>query len=242
MPEVTIDLVNEAPKYREDFAATDGKPFRHCVIRNFLQEDFLNEVLDAFPSFEAARTMGQEFLGEREAHKTQLSPCHLMPEPLQRLSLLFASDEWVVFLRKVVGLKLRSDPLQLGGGCHFMPSDARLDVHVDFNFHDRLNAYRRLNCLLFLNREWHRGWGGGIELWNADVTERSRHIEPRANTLVFFETSDHSFHGVEPITSPEGVVRQSFATYYYTTAAPRGWNGRTHSTLYHDRPAWYGHP
>ena len=56
------------------------------------------------------------------------------------------------------------------------------------------------------------------------------------NRCLLFETSERSFHGVEPVTCPPDVLRKSFAVYYYTREAPPGYDGKKHTTIFKARP------
>jgi hypothetical protein len=57
---------------------------------------------------------------------------------------------------------------------------------------------------------------------------------------VIFETSDISYHGVVPVSPSAPVLRQSFATYYYTKEAPPHWTGEYHNTIFKARPEeWF---
>src|SRR5438034_178076 len=70
-----------------------------------------------------------------------------------------------------------------------------LKVHVDFNVHPKLKLDRRLNMLIYLNKEWREEWGGDLELWDADRTMCRKKIAPLFNRTVVFSTGDSSFHG-----------------------------------------------
>ena len=119
---------------------------------------------------------------------------------------------------------------------HQTGASGRLDVHVDFNRLEPQGWHRRLNILDYLNPVWKREWGGNLELWDDRVKVCHHSLEPSLNRCVVFETSEISFHGVEPVHCPPGVARKSFAGYYYTEAAPPGWGGSTHSTVFRARP------
>ena len=75
---------------------------------------------------------------------------------------------------------------------------------------------------------WLPEWGGQLELWNQDVSERLGLFDPILNRCIIFATSEISYHGVTKVTCPQDVVRRSFAGYYYTEAAPPHWTGRSH--------------
>ena len=96
-----------------------------------------------------------------------------------------------------------------------------LKVHSDFNLHPQLNLNRRLNLLLYLNKDWKEEWGGHLELWDKDMKSCKVKISPNFNKLVIFNTTDYSFHGhPNPLACPEDVTRKSLALYYYTNGRP----------------------
>ena len=40
-----------------------------------------------------------------------------------------------------------------------------LNIHADFNKHPTLDLDRRLNVLIYLNKNWKESYGGNLELW-----------------------------------------------------------------------------
>lgn len=140
--------------------------------------------------------------------------------------------KFVDWLAALTGITDLSADYELnGGGLHEVVSGGSLGIHVEFN---RLGSlYRRMNALLFLNRDWSPEWGGQLELRrNARETEDRVVIEPEFNRLVVFETSEHSWHGhPEPLRCPDGVTRKSVAFYYYSRDPHPSYLG-DHSTVY----------
>ena len=133
-----------------------------------------------------------------------------------------------------------ADQSLAGAGMHITGPRGRLDVHVDFNYLESANMYRRLNILIYLNKKWDPAWGGAVELWNQKVTVCHHSMEPKLGRCVIFETSNRSFHGVSAVTCPSHIARQSFAAYYYTKEPPASWNGSKHSTVFKHRPdEWF---
>ncbi len=91
-------------------------------------------------------------------------------------------------------------------------------IHTDFPFHKKLKLWRRVNVLVYLNKDWEESWGGSLELWNSDLQNCSKKILPIINRVVIFRTGNGSFHGHPmPLSAPEGVFRRSIALYYYTS-------------------------
>lgn len=224
---------------REQFRS--AKPYPHIVIENFLEQEFLREVVDAYPDFGKvwadAQGTRDAFEALREKFKVQISESDKFPDPVKRLNDELASEEFLAALEYITGIEgLVADPALRGGGMHLTGPRGRLDVHVDFNYSRELEQHRRLNILIYLNEQWPKEWGGAVELWNTEVTKCEVSLPPIMNRCVIFETSDHSYHGVEPVTCPQNVARKSFAGYYYTTEAPPEWDGQMHSTVFKPRP------
>jgi len=218
-------------------------PFPSICIDNFLTPEFLELVMDAYPEYNEAIEIGHEFSSLNENKKVQITIPNKFPEPLQKLTELLASKRFIENMETLSGIKnLIWDPSFTGGGMHLTNSSGLLDVHLDFNFEKKLNLFRRINILIYLNKEWHFEWGGNVELWDKNVASCEGSFEPIANRCVIFSTSDISFHGVTAVTCPEGVSRNSFAAYYYSEDAGDNTGeiyGGNHSTLFRARPKEY---
>lgn len=231
------DLVNpiDIEKFKQQVQQAEAFP--HFCLDNFLKAEFAEEVYTAFPSYSDAQKVGREFKAVNEKRKIQITDSSLFPPAIKKLNDLLADETFVAMLRHVFDIQtLEADPELVGGGIHQTDTGGRLDVHVDFNFVKGRELHRRINLLLYFNKDWKESYGGYLDLWDKDVKNRIGFFEPKFNRLCGFETSDISFHGVTPINCPQGVVRRSFATYYYTKDAPEGWNGEKHSTIFKARP------
>ena len=96
-----------------------------------------------------------------------------------------------------------------------------LKVHADFNKNRFLGLDRRLNLLIYLNKDWEESYGGHFELWNKDMTKCEKKILPLFNRMAMFSTTTYSYHGhPSPLTCPPGRSRKSIALYYYTNGRP----------------------
>ncbi len=213
------------------------KPFPHFCIDNFLTADFAEEVWRAFPSFEEAGKIGRKFAAVNEKEKVQVTDSKLFAAPVAELNKALASPEFRGLLSHVFDIpNLLSDDELVGGGIHETGPRGHLDVHVDFNYIEDRQLHRRLNILIYFNKNWQDDWGGNIELWDPDVTLLQFSALPRFNRCVVFATSEISFHGVTAVKCPPGESRKSFAAYYYTREAPPNWDGKAHSTIFRARP------
>ncbi|TVQ30300.1 MAG: 2OG-Fe(II) oxygenase [Phycisphaeraceae bacterium] len=215
----------------------NATPFPNFCIDNFLDPAFAEEVHASFPSFEEAARMGRSFGAVNERGKIQVTDSTKFPTPIRRLHEALASREWLDLLSEVINIpNLLPDEELQGGGIHETGPRGHLDVHVDFNYIKERQLHRRLNILVYFNKNWQEDWGGAIELWDKDVKVCHHSYLPIFNRCVVFETSDISYHGVTAVRCPEGQSRKSFAAYYYTIEAPAHWTGVAHSTIFKARP------
>jgi Rps23 Pro-64 3,4-dihydroxylase Tpa1-like proline 4-hydroxylase len=232
-----MDLINPLDRDALRKQARTALPFPHVCIDNFLNQSFCEEIHRSFPSFAEAKAVGREFATVNEKKKIQITDPRKFAPPVARLNGLLASREFVELMSDIFDIhNLIEDPALMGGGIHETDTGGRLDVHVDFNFVEEKSWHRRLNVLIYFNKNWKEEYGGYLEFWDKDVKRCYGSFAPIFNRACVFATSDISFHGVTPLSCPPGTVRRSFATYYYTKEAPPGWDGKVHSTIFKARP------
>lgn len=232
-----LDLVNPFDKELLKKQIREAQPFPHFSIDNFLKDDFAEEIYKAFPSFEEAKKMGKQYNKLNEKLKIQITKSELFPEPFKKLNDLMASQEFRDLMSELMGIPdLLADADLIGGGIHETNSGGHLDVHVDFNFLKEKQWHRRMNILIYFNKDWKEEYGGYFDIWDKDVKKCYGSFAPVFNRLAAFATSDISYHGVTPVKCPPGISRKSFAVYYYTEQAPAHWNGQHHSTIFKPRP------
>lgn len=212
-------------------------PYAHFSFENFLHPDFANEIHDAFPSYEEALKSGRQFAAVNEKYKTQVTDSSKFPKPILELHELLASEQFVAKVGDMLSIpNLLADPDLNGGGIHATNSGGHLDVHVDFNVVKKNAWHRRVNILIYFNKDWKDEYGGNFEIWDKDVKNCKGSYSPIFNRACGFATGNHSWHGVTPVTCPSDRMRKSFAVYYYTKEAPEGWDGTEHSTIFKARP------
>lgn len=233
----SFELINPLDRDALREQVSKAAPFPHFCIDNFLKESFAEEIYAAFPSFAQAKAVGREFATVNEKKKIQITDSKQFAPPIARLHELLASREFTDLMSYVFGIpNLIEDPALGGGGIHETDSGGRLDVHVDFNYVESKRWHRRLNILIYFNKDWKEEYGGYLDIWDKEVKRCYGAFAPVFNRACVFATSEISFHGVTPLTCPPGVVRRSFAMYYYTKEAPPGWTGEVHSTIFKARP------
>lgn len=213
-----------------------AQPFPHCVIDGFFPESTLNRILDEYPG------AGQVDWIRKNAEACTLKLATRDETQLGSVTRQFIyelnSSVFISALEKITGIDgLIPDPYLYGGGLHQILSGGYLKIHADFNKHERLKLDRRLNLLLFLNKDWREDYGGHLELWDTSMQRCEKRLLPIFNRMVVFSTTDFSYHGhPDPLPCPADLTRKSIALYYYSNGRPRSEISGSHSTLYRNRP------
>lgn len=233
MPPVKLNIDPRPLQERYRSAA----PFPHIVLDQLFDDADLERVLAEFPRPEEMRWMRFDSQTEK---KLGFYHEHSTISPVVR-SFLDAMNgfEVLMWLEALTGIEgLIPDPYFGGGGLHQIEPGGFLKIHADFNVHPKLKLDRRVNLLIYMNRDWRAEWGGQLELWNASMTERVQSIVPLFNRTVVFSTSDTSFHGhPHPLAPPPGVTRKSLSFYYYTAGRPEEERSAPHDTLFREPAA-----
>jgi hypothetical protein len=221
---------------RDHSAAYAGAdPFPHVVIDDLLPPEMLGGVLSEFPGPDAiAWKRFADGTGRKLATRNEEQ---MGPRALALIHQL-NSSRFIRVLETLTRIEgLIPDPHLEGGGLHQIERGGYLKVHADFNRHEKLGLDRRLNLLIYLNRDWQEEYGGHLELWSRDMGRCARKVLPIFNRCVVFSTTDFSYHGhPEPLACPERWSRKSIALYYYTNGRPEHEASDPHSTLYQRRP------
>jgi hypothetical protein len=225
-------------EYRAQFQAAE--PFRHLCIDDFLRAEIAEKLLADFPEFDrqyAKNEFGQ--VGGKAARRdlARISPAYR--EFYDHIS----SPAFLEPVSRLTGIPgLLFDPRMYGGGTHENVHGQELDPHVDFNYDESLTLHRRLNLILYLNKEWKRAWGGAIGLHSnprRPAEDRVKEFDPLFNRAVIFETSERSWHGFERINLPperRHDSRKSVSIYLYTKDRPAEEIAPAHRTFYIPRP------
>ena len=155
-----------------------------------------------------------------------------------RLISFLNSDVFLQYLQKITGIKekLISDPYLSGGGYHEIKKGGFLKIHADFNKHPFIDLDRRVNVLLYLNKNWNEKWGGNLELYvENNLKKPELLISPIFNRCVIFNTNSHSYHGHPDLLScPENISRKSIALYYFSRGRPFSDGQEVHTTLFRE--------
>ena len=218
----------------------NAKPFPHLVIDNCFDTEKAEQLLADFPAFDPENARNEFGAVGRKAVVTdirKISPFYAA------VYNYIASREFLDFVSEATGIPdLVHDEQMFGGGTHENLEGQDLDPHVDFNYIEDRKLHRRLNLLLYLNKEWDVSWGGCLEIHSNPRRPKENQIKvvaPMFNRAVIFETSEHSWHGFERIALPEGkkhLSRKMLSIYLYTRDRPAEEIAPPHGTFYVQRP------
>lgn len=211
-------------------AYANAHPFPHGVYDNLFDEELLTKVIE---EFEEGDKQWKEFATAYEKKLQMNKDVNLQPITRALVHNL-NSEPFLNFLEKLTGIEgLVPDPYLEGGGLHKIPRGGKLGIHVDFNKHKKMGVYRRINVLIYLNKDWLEEYGGHFELWDGAQGQCHQKILPIFNRMAIFSTTADSFHGhPHPLNCPEDRNRISLALYYYTANERGDQVKEAHSTQF----------
>jgi hypothetical protein len=230
------ELHNLARSKREEYLG--GDPFPGIYFDNFFNAQALSEVLEEFPDLSKNAD-----LSFNDANQIKLASKgeYKFKDKTKEFMHYLNSQPFLEFLSILTGVEaLVPDPYFEGGGAHQIMPGGLLKVHADFNKHKLTNLDRRLNVLVYMNKDWSEEWGGHFEFWDREMKASIKKILPVFNRMAIFTTTDFSFHGhPDPLRCPPDRSRKSLALYYYTNGRPDyevNQGSAAHTTLFKERP------
>ena len=177
------------------------RPYKHLVIDNFFDLKLIDECLKNFPN---KLNKKWEFTNDKDIeikYRSRWTSEFDIPEGIIDVVRILNGADFLKSVSEIFKIKkLIPDPYFTGGGLNVTQKGGLLDVHVDGNYHDATGLKRRLNDLLFLNKNWNSSWGGEFGLYDSKGKKCIKKIEPIFNRLIVFDTHDTSWHGLpDPI-------------------------------------------
>jgi Rps23 Pro-64 3,4-dihydroxylase Tpa1-like proline 4-hydroxylase len=225
-------LIERQSEIKRDYQSK--KPFRYVMFENFFDSTKAELIYENYPSIEDGRWDGTTYINQKNKfQKTKFEKDSVMETVFMELN----SQQFLNWLQEITEMddQLIEDNELFAGGLHQSIAGAFLNVHVDYNMHPVTKFHRRLNVLVFMNKDWKDEYEGHLELW--DLTQKDKILigryAPTFNRCVIFETNEISFHGhPKPINTPININRKSIATYYYTKTRPAHEIATDHNTIY----------
>lgn len=207
------------------------KPFKYLVYDNFFTPEAAEAILAAYPTVDQDNWSNTTYVNQKNKFvKTEFEKGSVLQQAIDELN----SPKFLGYMERITSIDdLIADPKLFGGGLHQSIKGAFLDVHVDFNYHPETNYHRRMNIIVYMNKDWKQEYNGYLELWDMDTKKQLEYVEPKFNRCVVFETNEISFHGhPKPLNTPDGLSRKSIALYYYTKTRPEHEISKDHNTIY----------
>jgi len=192
------------------------KPFPYAVIDNFFKKSI-------------AKKLEKEFLNynDKNLHvyknyceiKKSCNNWNLFPPLTYKIFTLLNSDQILKLIQKKLNIsKIFPDFGLNGGGLHLMSRNGKLNPHLDYSIHPKMNVQRKLNLIVFLTSGWKKNWGGDTCFYFKRAGNKNlpgvlgKKIYPKFNRAILFDVSMFGWHSVEKIKFKK--IRKSIATYY----------------------------
>ena len=197
-----------------------NQPYPHIYFDNFLPLDVAEAALRDFP--EPKEVDWHSYKDVNQHKKLAFDAVEKLPASIRDVLYFLNTRPMLKFLETLTGIQsVLPDPNYVGGGLHQIRPGGLLEVHADFSYHNGLRLDRRINVLIYLNKDWKEEYGGHFELWGREVKRAEKKILPIFNRCAIFSTTSVSFHGhPEPLMCPPDRNRKSIATYYYSNGRP----------------------
>lgn len=236
----SADIIScfDAPHYaklavdnREAYKNND--PYPHMVFDNFLPPDIATAIANEYPNLETMNS-NWKFHDNQNVRRHFVEDTSEFSPRFKQFAAAITSRSFVLFLETLTGIPaLLPDPYFMGGGAMVTGNGGFLNVHADFNWHQKLQSWRRCNALFYLTPDWEEKWGGNLELWTTDGKQKVKEVPPLFNRMVVFTTTSSSYHGQPvPISGPPDTYRRVFSAFYYASAKQDGIDDHPHFTKY----------
>jgi Rps23 Pro-64 3,4-dihydroxylase Tpa1-like proline 4-hydroxylase len=225
-------LKDRLPEIKAQYQSKN--PFKYIMFEGFFFPDKAEEIHTNYPEIEYGKWDGTTYVDQKNKfQQTRFAEGSIMDRVFKELN----SAGFLDWLQQLTDFEeeVTGDGELFGGGLHQSINGAFLNVHVDYNIHPKTKYHRRLNVLVYMNKDWRAEYEGQLELW--DLSQGKKELlgkyAPEFNRCVIFETNEVSFHGhPKPLRTPQGINRKSIATYYYTRTRPENEISGEHNTLY----------
>ena len=195
----------------------ETQPFPWQCIDGFLTDEAYRKLMENLPplaqfsrSFSRGRSYGQE---PHDRYSLEYRKGMPLPEPWREFLSELEQDTYRDFVARMVG----HDRFLLTAHWHFAPAGCSVSPHCDA-------SWKLGSQVFYLNDEetWDPSWGGEtlvlddagrIDFNTAPAFsdfESEASFPATGNRSLLFLRTDHSWHGVRPVSCPEGEFRRVF--------------------------------
>ena len=182
------------------------KPFRHWILDNFIPPSMVSAALLEWPApVWPYWHRYNDKTSKKYASKDilRLGPaCLSIFNDICKLDICSLTGDPEIF----------PDFSGYGAGMHWIPEGGFLGMHLDTAKHPITEWRREYSACLYLTPE---SSGDLVLADNPEFTDSHR-VSPKAGTLVVFECTDSSYHGVPEVVEYPGG-RKSVAAFFWST-------------------------
>ncbi|MGV2828422.1 2OG-Fe(II) oxygenase [Myxosarcina sp. GI1(2024)] len=206
-------LHNKSESLRQSYIVS--KPYPHLIIDNLFEPELLDRLVAEFPKAEYRNWLVWDTTHELKTTSRGINGLSIFT---QMFCLWLNSRDVIDAIEPIVGINnLVGDPLFHGAGLHEMYQGGWLEMHADYTKHFNLPLMRRVNLLIYLNRDWDASWGGELALQDPKNPQVRVSYAPYFNRTIIFPTTAKTFHGVPtPLSCPLDRSRKLLSIYYWT--------------------------
>jgi Rps23 Pro-64 3,4-dihydroxylase Tpa1-like proline 4-hydroxylase len=204
----------------------NNKPFEHIILDELFRYEVLNEVYEHMKETDKIFNNTQGVLAKYEndvnyiKNSVSIKFDSDLPDSVKHFFNFLNGSVFIKFLSILSGISnLEKDVDPFGSDISYVPNGGYLNIHTDFNQYNigKSNMWRRINVLLYMNKDWKIENGGSLEFWNDDATRCVHKIVPVFNRIVIFNTSNISLYGyLDIVNHPEKLDCMAFSTCYYS--------------------------
>lgn len=207
---------------QDEFLAS--RPFNHVIIDDFFLPEVVDQLVAEFPAYNS--TVWNAHYNNAIENKKACNHWDKFSATTYAVFYYLCSPGFENIISEITGFQgVQADIGLHGGGQHAHATSGKLNVHLDYSIHPKLQLERHYNLIVYITPDWNPAWGGGLELWSHDAeTDAAKElavtVENRFNRAVLFDTTQYSWHGLpQDLVCPPGIQRQSLAVYYVTEPA-----------------------
>ena len=219
-------LMEQKDELRARYLA--AKPFPHLVLDNFFDPVVLDRVAAEFPG-----KGGRDWLSYDTANEIKQTSRGALDLPAFSQAFLWQMCAPPMMAIPPRGHRtcgfVRRPALPWRGHARNPSAAAALNMHADWTQHPVLPLTRRLNLIVYLNRDWDPAWGGALELKNPGDDGLVAKVEPFFNRAVIFPTTAETLHGFpDPMTCPADRSRSRSGVVLLEPGSGRDQGRRAH--------------
>lgn len=207
-------MINDHIREKIQNSIVINYPYPHMIIDNILTDEFAEKLHEELMLIEMNESPDNDFssnYGKKMEYKREIPSAQKYNQIREILSGSELSD---CIAEKFNLSKLEGDPSFDGGGYVISPKNSFLRYHADFNFSSKVNKYRIVNLILYMNRDYSSKDGGCLHLLDYESKTVESEVKPIFNRAVIFLTNEKTVHGVNRNNGE--FQRRSFNTYFYS--------------------------